>query len=98
MRVPAIFAFVPLLLSAQVMCREVKSAIRVVEMGRGPMDPELRTAGAACDAGAKAPDGGVTRQRLFVWIERAVAELSARDRYAGSPAYFAGLPTRRFSA
>jgi len=84
-RLAAIFATVGLLRAQGPACREVKSAIRVVEMGRGSMDPELRTAGAACDAGAKAPEGRVTRQRLFVWIEQAVAGLSARDRYAALP-------------
>ena len=91
MRLPALLVFAPLLLNGQVepVCSEVKSAIRAVEMARAALDPDLRSAGAVCDAPANGQKTlapfHLTHQRIFAWIDQAASGLTGRERFAVLP-------------
>jgi hypothetical protein len=87
MRLPALLVVAPLLLNAQVepRCSEVKSALHAVEMGHAALDPDLRAAGAACDASADLRPLHLTYQRIFAWIEQAASGSNGRDRFAVLP-------------
>jgi len=91
MRLLAAMALVPLAVSGQAdpACSEVKAAIRALEMTRAPVDPDLRSAGAACDAPPGAPKAlapfHLTHQRIFAWIDHAASGATGRDRFAVLP-------------
>jgi len=87
MRLPALLMVAPFLLNAQVepACREIKSALHAVEMARAAVDPDLRAAGAACDAPADLRPFHLTQQRIFAWIEQAASGSNGRDRFALLP-------------
>jgi len=91
MRLLAALALAPLLLTGQAgpACSHVKAAIRALETSRAAVDPDLRSAGAVCDAAGDAPKTlgpfHLTYQRIFAWLDHAASGVTGRDRFAVLP-------------